>query len=339
MQKRALIATLLLGLGSAEAAHAEQLFAQSNLLIQKGKLTSINYRSGQMIPVGTTIKVLEKSGRAYKCISGDGVEFTFVPTKHVRLPIEKAFALFVSKEDPAPRLAKLSESDRALVKQATVTKGMSKEAVKLSIGVPPSHKTPSLDSATWLYWKTKFDTFKVIFDGGVVLAAPGWEVLVEAPPPPPAKDIRYAAVNVHTLEGKVSWVNYLKGPLIPIGTKIEVTDVDGDEIEFKIAETGAEYTFENDKDESGMATEKLFERFFSKAPEAKLAGLDPAEQRKVKGAEIGTGMTRDAVLMALGPPPPHQTPTLDSSTWTYWKSRMSKMKVTFGDDDKVKAVE
>jgi hypothetical protein len=190
-----------------------------------------------------------------------------------------------------------------------------------------------------MYWKSKFGTFKVIFDGDVVLAAPGWEEIAAPPPPETKKDIRYALVNVHALEGKISWVNYLKGPMIPIGTKIEVVEIDDDEIEFKNADSGEEYTFENEQKVSGMATEKLFERFFSKSEEAKLVSLDPKMQKKVKAAEITQGMTKEAVLMALGPPPPHKTPSLDSSTWTYWKSRLATMKVTFDDDDKVKTVE
>ena len=277
-------------------------------------MTGVNYRNGSLIPVGTVVKVLEKSNRFYKCISDDGVEFTWVPAKQIRMPIDKAFALFVSNVDPRPRLNKLSASDQALVKKATVEKGMSKEAVKLSIGLPPSHKTPSLDSDTWLYWKTKFATFKVIFNGDVVMAAPGWQEAVAAPEPEKKKDIRYAVTNVYALEGKISWVNYLKGPMIPIGTKIEVVEIDGDEIEFKNADSGEEYTFENEKDVSGMATEKLFDRFFSKSPEAKLVSLDAKQQRKVKAAEISAGMTKEAVMMALGPPPPHKTPSLDSST-------------------------
>jgi outer membrane protein assembly factor BamE (lipoprotein component of BamABCDE complex) len=341
MQHRALLSIMiLLGAGAAKNASAEQLYAQSNLQLQKGKLVPVNYRTGSMIPIGTVVKVLDKGKSAYECITDGGVEFTFLPHKQIRQPIDQVFKLFVSNEDPRPRINKLSASDQALVKKGALERGMSRDAVLLSIGPPPSHKTPSLESSTWMYWKSKFATFKVIFgDDGKVIALPGWEEIAAPPPPPEQHDYRYAATNVYTLEGKVSWVNYLKGPVIPVGTKIEVTDIGDDEIEFKNAATGEEYTFENEKSTSGMATEKLFERLFSKQPtDAKLTALDQKEQKKVKGVEIAQGMSKSAVLMALGPPPPHQTPSLDSSTWTYWKSRTAKMKVTFDDDDKVKAV-
>jgi outer membrane protein assembly factor BamE (lipoprotein component of BamABCDE complex) len=344
MRNRALLPILismLLGASAARTASAQQLYAQSNLQLQKGKLIPVNYRTGSMIPVGTGVKVLDQGKSAYKCVTSDGVEFTFVPHKQIRQPIDKTFSLFVSKEDPRPRIEKLSASDQALVKKGALERGMSKEAVLLSIGPPPSHKTASLESSTWMYWKSKFDTFKVIFgDDNKVLSLPGWEEIAAPPPPPEAHDYRYALANVYVLEGKVSWVNYLKGTVIPVGTKIEVTDVDDDEIEFKNADSGEEYTFENEKDTSGMATGKLFDRLFSKQQgDVKLASLDQKEQKKVRGVEVQQGMTKSAVLMAIGPPPPHQTPSLDSSTWTYWKSRTAKMKVTFDDDDKVKAVE
>ncbi len=315
-----------------------QLYAQSNLQLNKGQLTAINYRVGSTIPVGTVIKVLDKSKSEYECETSDGVKFKFVAVKHIKDPIDKVFARFVSAEDPRPKLDKLSASDQALVKKNTVERGMSRDAVLLSIGPPPSHKTPSLESSTWNYWKSKFATFKVVFDdSGKVSAVPGLEEV--AAPPPPAADIRFAATNIYALEGKVSWVNYLKGTMIPIGTKIEITDVSDDEIEFKNVATGQEYSFENEKDKSGMTTAALFERFVSKTPDDKLSKLDQKEQKKVKGAEIQKGMTKTAVLLAIGPPPPHETPSLDSSTWTYWKSRLDKMKVSFDDDDKVATIE
>jgi len=46
---------------------------------------------------------------------------------------------------------------------------MSKEAVILAIGYPPEHVTPTLESNTWKYWRTRFATQLVSFvDGKVV---------------------------------------------------------------------------------------------------------------------------------------------------------------------------
>ena len=49
-------------------------------------------------------------------------------------------------------------------------------------------------------------------------------------------------------------------------------------------------------------------------------------------------MTRDQVLMSLGYPPAHRTPSLEGPTWTYWQNRWATMVVVF-DGDKVVRVE
>jgi hypothetical protein len=48
-------------------------------------------------------------------------------------------------------------------------------------------------------------------------------------------------------------------------------------------------------------------------------------------------MTRDQVLMSLGYPPAHRTPSLDSPQWTYWQNRWQSFVVDF-NGDKVDAV-
>jgi hypothetical protein len=41
---------------------------------------------------------------------------------------------------------------------------MSKEAVIISVGIPPDHKTPDLKSNRWIYWKNRFKNKAVCFD-------------------------------------------------------------------------------------------------------------------------------------------------------------------------------
>ena len=40
-------------------------------------------------------------------------------------------------------------------------------------------------------------------------------------------------------------------------------------------------------------------------------------------------MSKKAVLVALGHPPAHATPSLESDEWKYWKSRWNTMIVIF----------
>lgn len=59
----------------------------------------------------------------------------------------------------------LSDVDRQGIQAGQAMVGMSKEGVTVALGYPAKHQTPSLDSNTWIYWKDRFRTLRVQFDG------------------------------------------------------------------------------------------------------------------------------------------------------------------------------
>ena len=38
------------------------------------------------------------------------------------------------------------------------------EQVLLSVGYPPTHRTPSINAPEWIYWNNRWMTYKVVFD-------------------------------------------------------------------------------------------------------------------------------------------------------------------------------
>jgi len=58
----------------------------------------------------------------------------------------------------------MNESDIDAIKRGRVVNGMSKKAVLVAYGYPPEHRTSSLESNTWIYWRNQFGTFRVCFD-------------------------------------------------------------------------------------------------------------------------------------------------------------------------------
>ena len=46
-------------------------------------------------------------------------------------------------------------------------------------------------------------------------------------------------------------------------------------------------------------------------------------------------MTREQVILAIGYPPTHRTPSIDASEWLYWYNHWVTYKVQFGPDGKV----
>jgi len=49
-------------------------------------------------------------------------------------------------------------------------------------------------------------------------------------------------------------------------------------------------------------------------------------------------MSREAVIISYGYPPAHQTPSLESNKWKYWKSRGTNFFVYFDKDGKVSKI-
>lgn len=136
---------------------------------------------------------------------------------------------------------------------------------------------------------------------------------------------------------KIPSVNYHKGRMIPVGTKVMIKRVNDKEIKFS-DNKGMDFKIEFSPKYSSYDVDiwAYFERYFSvKSP--MLAGgefekLTGKEQAGIKAGEIKTGMSKKAVLMAYGYPPGHKTPSLDGDTWLYWVNRFKKLSVYFKND-------
>ncbi|NLV24088.1 MAG: outer membrane protein assembly factor BamE [Deltaproteobacteria bacterium] len=58
----------------------------------------------------------------------------------------------------------LSQIDRQGIAAGKAFVGMSREGVRVALGYPAAHRTPSLDSPTYIYWTNRFGTVAVNFD-------------------------------------------------------------------------------------------------------------------------------------------------------------------------------
>jgi hypothetical protein len=49
-------------------------------------------------------------------------------------------------------------------------------------------------------------------------------------------------------------------------------------------------------------------------------------------------MTKEQVIVSLGYPPAHQTPSLDAPQWKYWHTSLGSYLVVWGNGDRVEDV-
>jgi hypothetical protein len=133
--------------------------------------------------------------------------------------------------------------------------------------------------------------------------------------------------------GKPIAVNYHRGTMIPIGTKVTIVFCENEKIKFT-TESGVTLVFWNAPKYSTISLQELFDRSFSKGniltdPTRVYHKLSQKEKDYIKQGTVEPGMCKVAVLMAYGYPPSHRTPDIKSDTWSYWDGRFSSFRVVF----------
>lgn len=148
----------------------------------------------------------------------------------------------------------------------------------------------------------------------------------------------YTQVNMHSLKGKVvTWINYQVDSLIPVNTRVTVDKISGSKVVFTLKETGQTLALKNKASRSGMDGLAWASKHFAPIP-VNLAKFKKSEREAIALAKAQPGMSKEAVIVALGYPPAHKTPSLDSPSWLYWINKWNKIAVEFGSDGKVKRI-
>ena len=134
-----------------------------NLHYEDDWISDANWSSMPMIPAGASIKVLGY-GRYRVNVEIDGRKMRLGLDYGRQQPLEEWARKIVVTEDPRRKIAALPAPVRSAVRAGKVTIGMTKAEVIMSLGYPPMHQTPSLDSPRWKYWHTGFGSFLVLWD-------------------------------------------------------------------------------------------------------------------------------------------------------------------------------
>jgi hypothetical protein len=156
------------------------------------------------------------------------------------------------------------------------------------------------------------------------VTGPGSELVAAADRP------LYAAFSFFYENGRHLTTNYRRGMLIPINTMVGIISSSRTKIRIEVAEGGQVIDVINVADYTGEDINGIFGRMFSPAP-IDLSRFSDQERDLILRGEAGVGMSREAVIMALGYPPSHKTPSLEGEVWTYWRNRFSTFVVEFGN--------
>ena len=120
------------------------------------KIVYTNYHMGAIIPAGSKVEILGINGNKIKFNVNELKGMTFILTnipKYSLVSTEVLFSDYFINEEVSP--CKFNSSEKENISNGTIEEGMTKDAVIMSYGYPPKHKTPALSSNVWTYWDAR----------------------------------------------------------------------------------------------------------------------------------------------------------------------------------------
>jgi len=151
----------------------------------------------------------------------------------------------------------------------------------------------------------------------------------------------YSRYNIHYYSKSnanvASYANYTQCPghaFLPYNTKFRVrTWRKG--FEFTDISTGLVILFEySSANMGGMSNADYIKLIMSQTP-VSYDGLSDKDKEGIKAGQALPGMSKQGVMIALGYPTKHMTPSTDLNTWVYWKGRFNMLVVEFNEEGKV----
>ena len=161
-------------------AGKEVVYLKNNIHYQDGqkdaKASYANYTDPgaghEILPVNTPV-IIGKWRRGFLITNTENnkqIYFEF-NGRNMNMSVEEYLEKITS---PAPEpMDHLSDLDTKGIAEGRAYIGMTKNGVRMAMGYPATHRTPSLDANTWIYWTNRFRSVAIEFDDlGTVTSAP-----------------------------------------------------------------------------------------------------------------------------------------------------------------------
>ena len=124
-----------------------------------------DYNFHAIIPVNTPVVITKvKKNGIYMTSSVDGTKITFEYNAQNMSPVSSEEYVGYITSPRKVSLNALSPIDQKGIRDGKAYVGMSKDAVRIALGYPALHRTPSLEENVWTYWNNRFTTGAVEFD-------------------------------------------------------------------------------------------------------------------------------------------------------------------------------
>jgi len=142
--------------------------------LKEKKILSTNYHISKRLNVGEKFKIIDLAGKEIIFSDEEGVEYAIIHhTKYTPISLIELFNRYFSKTSvmaTGGAFTKFTQEEQNNIRNGQIVKGMSKEAVLMSYGYPPEHRTPSLEGDNWIYWESRWSSKTAIFEKGKLVS-------------------------------------------------------------------------------------------------------------------------------------------------------------------------
>ena len=171
-----------------------------------------------------------------------------------------------------------------------------------------------------------------------------WAALVVSPPRARAQSgpvaggelSGYTCCNFHRDGNWISDANWGYFPKIAAGTPAHILEYGDNQVTVDIG--GQKMTFGLDYGRQQNLREWAQRMIVPQDPRAKLADWSATAREAVDDGIVALGMTKEQVIVSLGYPPAHATPSMNAPTWKYWYDTHGTYEVVWDDAGRVKDV-
>lgn len=138
----------------------------------------------------------------------------------------------------------------------------------------------------------------------------------------------YTQFAIKSSKGVHVTINFQMGKPVPINTKVILERITAKAIVVKTLPDLQQLTIKNAPKHTNDDIFHAFEKLFGKYP-VDLSEFTIFERNQIDNGNIAKGMSKAAVIAAIGYPPHIRTPSIEDDKWTYWTSRRRNMYIYF----------
>ena len=159
-------------------------------------------------------------------------------------------------------------------------------------------------------------------------------------------EIVYLKYNVHAYQkgsgynaSYANWTNPGPGHVVfPVNTAVRVSPFSRWRVRrgflLTTVDEGKKISYEFHKQRMGMSIDEYI-KLITSPKQVSMKGLSKKDREGIRLGKAMVGMTKKGVMMALGYPACHRTPSLDDSVYVYWQGRFKTLAVEFNSKGKV----